>query len=377
MAFTFYEFFAGGGMVSQGLGSRWRCLFANDIDPRKACSYCANNDPAPFRLADVTHLTTRDLAGAADLAWASFPCQDLSLAGAGRGLRGARSGTFWPFWRLMEGLAAEGRAPAIIALENVVGAVTSHGGKDLAAIGDAFAALGYWFTCLVIDAVLFVPQSRPRLFIVGVRGDFSPPSAARSEARWMMTPALEAAVEKFSAETKARLFDADLPAPPLRNSTLDAVIEAERRGIGWHSPGKTAHILSLMDGVNSAKVRAAIGSGRRQFGTIYRRMRPDGLGGRSQRAEVRFDGVAGCLRTPAGGSSRQILIGVEEGRTRTRLLSPREAARLMGLQDGYVLPNRVTEAYHLLGDGVAVPVVRYLATELIEPLLRSHVAAAA
>jgi DNA (cytosine-5)-methyltransferase 1 len=48
-------------------------------------------------------------------------------------------------------------------------------------------------------------------------------------------------------------------------------------------------------------------------------------------------------------------------RVRTRLLTAREAARLMGVPEDYPLPGRYNESYHLFGDGVAVPVVRYLA----------------
>jgi DNA (cytosine-5)-methyltransferase 1 len=86
---------------------------------------------------------------------------------------------------------------------------------------------------------------------------------------------------------------------------------------------------------------------------------------------VRFDDISGCLRTPAGGSSRQTLIVVEDGKVRSRLLSSREAARLMGLPDTYKLPQNYNEAYHLAGDGVVVPVVRHLAAHLLEPLLAS------
>jgi DNA (cytosine-5)-methyltransferase 1 len=58
---------------------------------------------------------------------------------------------------------------------------------------------------------------------------------------------------------------------------------------------------------------------------------------------------------------------------RTRLLSPREAARLMGLPDDYRLPEKYNEAYHLVGDGVAVPVVRFLAAHILEPLLTGEI----
>ena len=84
---------------------------------------------------------------------------------------------------------------------------------------------------------------------------------------------------------------------------------------------------------------------------------------------ARLDGLAGCLRTPAGGSSRQFLLIAEGDTIRSRRLTPREGARLMGLDDSYRLPKGETEAFHLIGDGVAAPVVRFLAQQLIEPLL--------
>jgi DNA (cytosine-5)-methyltransferase 1 len=60
---------------------------------------------------------------------------------------------------------------------------------------------------------------------------------------------------------------------------------------------------------------------------------------KTQRAEVRFDDISGCLRTPAGGSSRQTVLIVEGKQVRSRLLSPREAARLMGVPDDYPLTS--------------------------------------
>jgi DNA (cytosine-5)-methyltransferase 1 len=101
MEHGFYEFFAGGGMARAGLGSGWKCLFANDFDHKKGETYRKNWGDKELKTLDVGSLKTSDLPGVADLAWASFPCQDLSLAGGGAGLKGDRSGTFWPFWRLM------------------------------------------------------------------------------------------------------------------------------------------------------------------------------------------------------------------------------------------------------------------------------------
>ncbi len=164
---TFYEFFAGGGMARAGLGANWNCLFANDFCENKAQSYAANWGGEHLVVADINRLSASDLPGLADLAWASFPCQDLSLAGNGAGLHGERSGSFWGFWNILQGLARQGRKPGLVMLENVFGAVTSHGGRDFEAILEALAGEGYRFGAMIIDAMHFVPQSRPRLFILG------------------------------------------------------------------------------------------------------------------------------------------------------------------------------------------------------------------
>ncbi|MEQ8936840.1 MAG: DNA cytosine methyltransferase, partial [Amphiplicatus sp.] len=137
---AFLEFFAGGGMARLGLGPRWRCLLANDMDAQKCAAYRANFGGDDLVEADIAALNADALPQTrADLAWASFPCQDLSLAGARAGLQGARSGAFFQFWRLMEELRAEGRGPRLVALENVAGLLTSNGGADFRAVIETIA----------------------------------------------------------------------------------------------------------------------------------------------------------------------------------------------------------------------------------------------
>lgn len=375
--FDFYEFFAGGGMARIGLGPGWRCLFANDLSPKKARVYRANFGDGDLSLGDVHELDPAMLPGRADLAWGSFPCQDLSLAGARAGLSGARSGAFFGFMRIVEGLRREGRAPKLLALENVCGTLTARGGGDFAAIAHVLDAAGYRFGALVVDAAAFLPQSRPRLFILAVdRAMAIPPELVAPEPAADWTPrALRAAADKLPAGVAEALLWWRLPIPRANVPTLADIIEREPEGAAWMDAGETEALMRLMSPLHRARVAAIAGAGGRRVGTIYKRVRPDGAGGKTQRAEARFDGLAGCLRTPAGGSSRQIVIDIERGRVRTRLLTPREAARLMGLPDDYVLPARYNDAYELAGDGVAVPVVRHLASELIEPLLRGTAAA--
>lgn len=369
--YRFYEFFAGGGMARLGLGDRWNCLYANDIDPKKAECYSRNWGDSELHLADVHDVRAVDLPSTADLAWASFPCQDLSLAGNYDGLKGSRSGTFWPFWRLMEQLRAGGRAPALIVLENVCGALTSHNGRDFAAIGEAIVGNGYHFGAVVMDAVDFVPQSRRRLFIIAVESDFGRfqgLTLTEPDAKWHLGTLIRA-WERLSKDCQGRWLWWSLPKPAARGTFLSDMVEEQPTGVDWHTKAETNHILGLMSEVNRLKVDRARQSASPMVGTVYRRTRSDGKGGRIQRAEVRFDGVAGCLRTPAGGSSRQIVILVRGDNVRTRLLSPREAARLMGLADDFWLPKNYNDAYHIVGDGLVIPVIRHLASHLLEPIL--------
>jgi DNA (cytosine-5)-methyltransferase 1 len=369
--FGFYEFFCGGGMARAGLGARWRCLVANDFDAAKGRAYADNWGAAALKVADVRELLPRDLPGRAELAWASFPCQDLSLAGPRGGLDAERSGAFWPFWRLIRSLRDEGRAPNIIALENVRGALTSRGGADFRALVETVAATGYRVGAVMLDAVAFVPQSRPRLFVVAVASDLALPAGIVGEgpAPTLHPDSLVSALKGLSARARDAWLWWQIAEPARRNADLGDLIEDQPAGVRWGSAGETQRLLDLMSPRQRRRLEDIRVEGRRAVGTLYRRMRPDEEGNRVQRAEARFDGLAGCLRTPAGGSSRQTLIVVESGKVRTRLLSPREAARLMGLPDSYRLPAGVTEAYHLLGDGVVAPVVSHLSAHLIEPIL--------
>lgn len=376
--FTFLEFFAGAGMARLGLGSDWKCLLANDIDRTKAAAYSSNFSPADeLVLGDVGELSASAITGDADLAWASFPCQDLSLAGNGAGLKGGRSGTFWSFWRIIGELNAEERAPSVIALENVYGTLTSNRGRDFASIVGALAEEGYRVGALVIDAVHFLPQSRPRLFIIGVHESATVPDelVATAPVNAWHSQAVIAAFEALPSSLKDKWVWWKVPMPRVARKSLSEIIEANPSGVEWNSEEKTAQLLAMMSPLNAAKVKDAMKSGHRQVGTIYRRTRLAPTGEKIQRAEVRFDGIAGCLRTPGGGSSRQTLLVVEGRSVRSRLLSPREVARLMGLPDKYKLPSNYNAAYHLAGDGVAVPVVRHLARNLFKPLLTRSLAA--
>ena len=380
---SFYEFFAGGGMARAGLGSNWNCTFANDFDPMKAHTYRTNWGADHFVEGDVAEVLGSALPGTADLVWASFPCQDLSLAGKYQGLgdqtdsKLTRSGTFWPFWSIMQRLRSQGRGPRLIVLENVPGTITSRAGRDFVSICSALAESGYRFGAMIVDAKHFVPQSRPRLFFVAVaEGENIPASVfgGGSQDEWH-SDALCGAVKLLPTHVREKWHWWSMPLPPQRNTVLGNLIDDNPNGCCWHTQSETSKLLGMMAPLHLAKIEKAKSSGRRLVGSIYKRTRLDEHGVKRQRAEVRFDDIAGCLRTPGGGSSRQTIVIVEGQSVRSRLLSPREAARLMGLAEDYRLPERYNDAYKVAGDGVCVPVVWHLATKLLEPILKSEACA--
>ena len=357
-------------MARAGLGAEWTCTFANDFDLKKAQTYKRNWGENELLVDDIRNVNLDQMPGHPDLVWGSFPCQDLSLAGGGAGLKGNRSGTFWPFIEKIASLLEDGRAPTLIALENVLGTLTSRSGADFSAICSALGNLGYNFGAVVVDAANFVPQSRQRLFVIAIQDKFTSPDIAVTDSPnsiWH-PPTLTKAFDSLPEDLKGRWQWWRLPTVPSRTQNFIEIIEEEPTSVRWHDQSETLRLLEMMNDVNRAKVDAAVKSKMRKVGAVYKRTRYE-RGKKVQRAEVRFDDIAGCLRTPAGGSSRQLIMLVDGSNIRSRLISSRETARLMGLPDEYILPDRYNEAYHLTGDGVAVPVVEFISQNILEPLL--------
>jgi DNA (cytosine-5)-methyltransferase 1 len=371
----FYEFFAGGGMARAALEGTWKCSFANDFSLAKASAYEMNWGNDHFCLEDVNNLTTAHLQGYADLVWASFPCQDLSLAGAAAGLgthdKQTRSGAFWAFWKLMRGLIGEGRAPSLIILENVYGALTTNQGREFISVCSTLAAEGYLIGAMLIDAKFFVPQSRPRLFFIAIRDDLEVPDnlVSSDPVQEWHPKAMQNAVAKLPSLVHKNWRWLSTRTPEQTSVRIAQIVEDQPSDVRWHTQSETNELIAKMSPVNLKKLERLMRKSGPVYGTIYRRTRPGPKGQSTVMAELRDDGISGCLRTPGGGSSRQFLLRIDGKQVKSRLLSGREAARLMGLSDLYKLPLRYNDAYHLMGDGVVVPVVKFLDQHIFQPVL--------
>ncbi|MGH6915045.1 MAG: DNA cytosine methyltransferase, partial [Geminicoccales bacterium] len=218
------EFFAGIGLARIGLEQAgFEVAWSNDIDQSKRDMYCGHFRDSPrrhrYQLADVASVSAADLPEGLALAWASFPCVDVSLAGWRRGFRGSETSTFWQFARVMDALGDA--RPPVVALENVLGLATSHKGQDLRKAIAELNRLGYVVDVLAVDALRFVPQSRQRLFLVGM---LRPPAveAAPADARDLRPAWLDWVFDDASLHT----VRAALPEPPpLRGGGFAEVAE--------------------------------------------------------------------------------------------------------------------------------------------------------
>ncbi|MCK9248622.1 MAG: DNA (cytosine-5-)-methyltransferase [Solirubrobacteraceae bacterium] len=363
------ELFAGIGLARMGLeAAGFAVAWSNDVEPTKRAMYDAQFGDAgdhAFVLGDIGAIDADDLPGDLSLAWASSPCTDLSLAGGRTGLAGTQSGAFWHVVRLLRDMGDA--MPGVVVLENVTGLATSHGGDDLSAAIRALNDLGYSVDVLAIDARRFVPQSRPRLFVVGTTDPPADADEPRSELRpdWLRW---------VFDDPSLRTHRAPLPTPPapLTRGLGDLVEDVPPDDPRWWDDDRTAAFVDSLSSTQLARIDALRREPGATYRTAYRRTRR-GIAV----WEVRPDDVSGCLRTARGGSSKQAVVRLDADAVRVRWMTPREYARLMGAPDydlGTVRPNQALFGF---GDAVVVPAVRWLAEHYLMPLATGTMPAAA
>lgn len=355
------EFFAGIGLARIGLErAGFRVVWANDLEHDKKAMY-EDHFGLPtddvFELGDVGLVDSEAVPKGAAVAWASSPCTDLSLAGGRAGFAGSQSGTFWQFIRILEDLKDD--RPEVVVLENVTGLATSHGGDDLTAAIRAFNTLGYSVDVLAIDARRFVPQSRPRLFVVGAQNPPADLPAPSSELRpdWL---------QWIYGDESLRTHRALLPDPPapLTEGLSEMVEDMPLSDARWWDVSRTEAFVSSLSPTQRERVSTLKRTRGVKFRTAYRRTRK----GRPV-WEVRADDISGCLRTARGGSSKQAVVRLGNGRLKVRWMTPIEYARLMGAGDYNISQARDSQVLFGFGDAVAVPVVEWLADKYLKPLI--------
>ncbi|HPI71884.1 MAG TPA: DNA cytosine methyltransferase [bacterium] len=366
---TVAEFFAGIGLMRMGLEKQgWNVIFANDIAKEKYEMYSVQfpNTSTDFVLDDI-HALEENKVPSVSLATASFPCNDLSLAGLRKGLAGKQSSAYWGFINILEKMRS--RRPPIVLLENVAGFLTSHKGKDFSDAMLALNRLGYVVDPFIIDAANFVPQSRVRLFVVAHLKCQECSHESRGFYESEIRP--KALADFIFDHPEINWEIKSLPALPKRSLLLDDIIEdiPDDSDIWWNEE-RQVYLVNQMSEKHARNLKSLQIKKKWSYSTAFRRVR----NGNSM-AEIRSDGVAGCLRTPRGGSGRQILIKAGYGKIKVRLLTPSECARLMGA-DGFQIKTTLNKALFGFGDAVCVPVISWIAKYYLDPLVNEMAATA-
>ena len=353
------------GLESAG----WKVVYANDWNPERAMMYEGFFGDR-YEVKDVFSVAAKDVPRTT-LATCSFPCIDLSLAGNLRGLEGEHSSAFWGFYGILCEQGAE--APPIILLENVGGWLSSNKGQDFYAVAEALNELGYTCDAFTLNARCFVPQSRPRVFMVGINEIHSPDGYDRkTAARYPLFRSerlLPARLRRLIRDNDCiRWAHLDIPEPPLyknRGFSDGVVEELFSDDPRWWPREKVEKHLAMMPPLHLDMVQDLAKRKRWTAKTFYRRRRSTG-----QKAEVRSDDIAGCLRTAVGGSGIQFLVSAGNGSIRMRTLIPREYARLQGVPDSFpIVANTERQSLNAFGDAVCVPVVSWIARNVLEPLV--------
>ncbi len=352
------EFFAGIGLVREGLKAEgFEVVFSNDVDPIKRSVYVANHGVVGFSLRDVREVTGDDVPDI-ELATASFPCTDVSLAGARAGLDGKESGLVREFQRILEEMGP--RKPQVVVLENVPGLATSNNGHDLQATIGNLNSVGYTCDILVLDARRFVPQSRSRIFLVGWLSEHCGPQL------YPVSEIRPAWISRF-AERNPKLSLQSLNFPPLPNcaQTISDIVEnLPPDNHVWWDEERMGKFYNSLSAIQSERLARLKDSDERRWATAYRRTR----GGKAM-WEIRGDEISGCLRTGKGGSSRQAIVEAGQGNAKVRWMTAREYCRLQGAPDLDLAGITENQARFALGDAVCVPAVSWLARHCLKPLV--------
>ena len=169
-----FEAFAGYGsqrMALRNLGIEHEVVAISEIDKYADASYQAIHGET-WNMGDITKIDVDDVPDH-DLFTYSFPCQDISVAGKGKGFSkdsGTRSGLLWESERIIKA-----KKPKYLLMENVKNLISEKFMPGFAEWILVLEELGYSNYYEVLNAKDFgIPQNRERVFMVSILGEHEP-----------------------------------------------------------------------------------------------------------------------------------------------------------------------------------------------------------
>ncbi|GBR73122.1 DNA (cytosine-5)-methyltransferase 1 [Candidatus Termititenax aidoneus] len=319
----------------------------SEID-KFAVSVYKRNFPESEALGDVRNINGTafsELGGKPDIITFGSPCQDLSLAGKRRGLKGQRSGLFFEAIRVIEKIQ-----PKYFIWENVKGAFSSNGGRDFYQVLEAVTNAGYDCQWQLLNTAWFLPQNRERIYLVGY---------ARGAGRPKVFP---------FGETDAKDFHRNKTEKTIREV---AGTQTDRQYASWNGTYLKELIGSDKQGqrvysVDRASVTLNSGGGGWGANTglyaIHNLQPRHGKGNGGKGRLMKTADSSYCVNTN-NGQAIEMYSGI-------RKLTPVECERLQGFPDGWTRYGddgkeiSDSQRYKMCGNAVTVNVVEAIARKL-------------
>ncbi len=306
------DLFAGIGGTRLGFyqTKKVNVVFSSEFDEHAVKTYKANYGEQPF--GDITKIETESIPEH-DILVGGFPCQAFSQAGKKLGFEDTRGTLFFEIARILKK-----KQPKAFLLENVKNLTLHDHGKTFEVIVNTLEELGYEvFPCLFKAKDFGVPQNRERIYIVG-----------------------------FNKDKVSNYKDFIMPTPPCSETKVGQILE------------------SNVDGKYTISDKLWNGHQRRK---AEHKEKGNGFGYTLFTADSPYTNTISARYYKDGS---EILIA-QEGKN-PRKITPREAARLQGFPEEFIIPVSDTQAYKQFGNSVAVPVIHAIAEEIIKVLDHSN-----
>jgi len=318
-------------------------------------------------LGDVCKIKKEDISEPIDIITGGSPCQDLSVAGKGAGLNGARSGLFFHFIRLISEIQ-----PTYFIWENVKGAFSSQRGWDFARVQIEMEQAGYDVWWQLLNAKDFgVPQNRERIFAIGIR---------KGSGREILFEQRESG-QNISKIVNTGHDGTNVFSPDGTGVTLKAngggqgaktglyAVASRNRGNGKKAEFRDDAYNSLTSVKSDSMVAIPMRWSRTEKGKKARKesmkkgkdYTPFNRGHR--KLVESGEDISGCV---TNALKKDSLLKED---MRIRRLTPTETERLMGLEDGWTAKGIMdgeevdisdTQRYKMCGNGVVVNCVDYI-----------------
>ncbi|WCG37617.1 DNA (cytosine-5-)-methyltransferase [Aerococcus urinaeequi] len=307
-SYKMIDLFAGIGGTRLGFHQTGKVssVFSSEIDRFSVKTYVANFGDEPR--GDITQIDEREVPDH-DILVGGFPCQAFSQAGLKRGFEDTRGTLFFDIARIIRE-----KQPKAFLLENVRNLVSHDKGKTFEIITNTLKELNYEIYPMLFKAREFgIPQNRERIYIVG-----------------------------FNKHSVANYSEFIAPTPTNEKICVGDILQDE------------------VDPKYTISDKLWEGHQRRK---LEHKKKGNGFGYTLFNKNSKYTNTLSARYYKDGS---EILI--EQDGKNPRKIIPREAARLQGFPENFIIPVSDTQAYKQFGNSVCVPVIKAIAEQMIELL---------